>query len=118
MKHRKIIAALAAICMLTASLPLSGSVPETVYADETASEAPEYTEEMDELLCYRIYADHVEGGSVKYPREVPDQLTIPSEYAGLPVTAVYESGFSNCYAKEILLPETIERIEHDAFYPV
>ncbi len=44
------------------------------------------------------------------------ELEVPSEFDGHKVTAVYTTGFTNCQASYIVLPETVTEIRKGAFY--
>ena len=49
-------------------------------------------------------------------RNLPEKLIIPSEYAGIPVTNIADSGFRNCpYLQEVCVPASIAVIGNYAF---
>ena len=43
-------------------------------------------------------------------------ITIPSSFRNRAVVGIIKSGFSLCFAKQIVLPETLKYIEDNAFY--
>lgn len=45
-----------------------------------------------------------------------DTVTVPDTLGGCPVDSAYMGAFSNCYAKKIILPETVTLIREGTFY--
>ena len=44
------------------------------------------------------------------------EVTVPSEFDGLPVTGVYPTAFTTCTAEKIILPEGVKELREMSFY--
>ena len=44
------------------------------------------------------------------------EVTVPSEFGGLPVTGVYPTAFTTCTAEKIVLPEGVKELREMSFY--
>ena len=70
-----------------------------------------------EGLTYTANADGTSLCITGYADECPSALVIPAEIDGLPVTAIGENAFENCYEVEsVVLPDTITLIDAEAFF--
>ena len=73
----------------------------------------------NEYLVFETLADGSLQVSADSSKEMPEEIVIPSEYNGKPVTAIEESGFAINRArglKRIVIPEGVESIGENAFY--
>ena len=73
----------------------------------------------NEYLVFETLADGSLQVSADSSKEMPEEIVIPSEYEGKPVTAIEESGFALNRAeglKRIVIPEGVKRIGENAFY--
>ena len=107
---KRIISAIMALCVGTAALPMTNLIPLTVAAVEDYSVV-----ETDHCLAYRVYADHAEvyKQNPYYESLLSEELVIPSEIEGKPVTVI--SNLSYYPMRSITLPDTITRIGSSAF---
>lgn len=79
--------------------PAIWEVPEQALAETGASEGSAQPAEA----------------SAESEEEYPEEIVIPAEFAGIPVTSIGERAFSGCMAKKIILPDTIDCMEERAF---
>ena len=73
----------------------------------------------NEYLVFETLADGSLQVSADSGKEMPEEIVIPSEYEGKPVTAIEESGFALNRAeglKRIVIPEGVTSIGENAFY--
>lgn len=110
----------ALVCFLVLSLLCSAFtiafMPAAVKAQAQtppADEQPPSTAYSEGLDFYTIedgtYGVMVSDFSIQY-------AIIPEEYEGIPVTEVFDYGFSYCTElEEVFIPKTVKRIGYDAF---
>lgn len=73
----------------------------------------------NECLVFETLSDGSLQVSADSSKEMPEEIVIPSEYEGKPVTAIEESGFALNRAeglKRIVIPEGVTSIGENAFY--
>ena len=73
----------------------------------------------NECLVFETLSDGSLQVSADSSKEIPEEIVIPSEYEGKPVTAIEESGFALNRAeglKRIVIPEGVTSIGENAFY--
>lgn len=104
MKNKKALSLVLSAGMLFSAAAFS--VPTAVYADVQLQDSPLSYEnngyEIKITTCDNSYSGEV---------------TVPSEIDGLPVTVIGEGAFKNCFrVKKLELPETLVRVEHEAFF--
>lgn len=113
MTTKKILAGIMAASMMLSASPVCprncGSLL-TAYAEEV-----EYIGEAEkDGLIYILYADHAELAKTVNPEF--DEVIIPEEIDGLPVTVIGDGTFCDCYElQSVSLPDTIEKIGKSAF---
>ena len=91
--------------------------PEELAFEEVTEEIPQTEEAEAQVRVWDVYKNRAE--LVKIETKEEGTITIPSEYNGLPVTALrYKKSVgdsSASYAVKIVIPDTVERIDAGFF---
>ena len=108
---KKFIAAVMAFCIVGGSLPaVYSSAPECA----VTAFAADYEEITDGYLKYRVYEDYAAVGISD--QTVEDEIVIPSEVNGVPVTEILPYAFYGCLnLKSIIIPDSVTSIDEYAF---
>ena len=80
------------------------------YAQKELSELDKVTVEN---YTYARFDDHV---YIVQCTAADKEVTVPSEFEGLPVTGAYPTAFSTCTAEKIVLPEGVKELREMSFY--
>ena len=100
--------------MLTVSVPRLPVQETTVIQASAEEEYEDYTEDVYRSLVYKKYADYIEISG--YTDEAENEITIPAEIDGLPVTSIGTLAFSNFYSlTSVIIPDGVTTIGNRAF---
>ncbi len=124
MKKRRMMSAITACAVLFGAAAFVPEVKETAVMTANAVEIPErFTTiscdlgDFGSLQCEK-YEDHIKlvKFSLRLHRYMPEELVIPSEIDGLPVTVIGSALFQHKSGVEsLIIPDTVTLIEKDAF---
>ena len=102
--------------LLAISVVLGGAAPTAVKPQDyviSASAAEEYTEGTYDVLKYKNYGDYIE---ISDCDEAADEVVIPSEIDGVPVTSIGDEAFQECTRlTSITIPDSVISIGISAF---
>ena len=106
---------LAAGALLAAPIQLPGLVVSaSAEVEPETPTGPDY--DAESFLTYTLSPDGKEYYVSGYTGEVVDELVIPAEYQGKPVTKIGDNAFSsNLNIKNVKLPDTIVEIGYECF---
>ena len=83
----------------------------------TLTSSPTISSTPESPLTYTAYADHVEITGYGLSIGLPENLTIPAQLEGKPVTVIGENAFEGCKGlQNVSLPDSITSIEAYAFF--
>ena len=105
---KKIIACLLLMGTLVCLFGCGGSKKE----EETTTPSV-----VDGYFTYELLEDGTYAVKATDTSDFPDEVTIPSSFDGIAVTAIADSGFSQrANLRKITVPESISRLPYAAFY--
>lgn len=91
-------------------------VRKSFYIGTEGKPSDEYTfKEKDELYDFYLNYDKT-GYRIRLKDKSVTEALIPSSYNGLPVTEIYDNGFSNSNVVTVYIPRSIKKIGSRAFY--
>lgn len=112
MNMKKFVAGVLACCMVGGVMPTAERISDN-YA-VTVSAADEWEYGTYESFTYKNYGDHIE--IALYDGE-EQEVVIPDEIEGLPVTVIGSDSFKGCSRITTLtIPDSVTSIESSAFY--
>ena len=115
MKPKRLISLLVAVCMMITMLPLSAV---TAFAADTSSSTGGTASYGDYAYDYTINTEDGTATITKF-RVLVDgsyDITIPTDFGGLPVTAIGDDAFRDCSAlKKVTIPQSVTSIGDSAF---
>lgn len=104
--------------VMSTAIGLSSAIVPNVYAADfselqSVSTKNETYNDVDNLI-YANYGDHVT--IIGVMEKTADEIAIPAEIEGVPVTEIYKSAFLNCPNLElVIIPNTVKTIGDCAF---
>lgn len=94
----------------------NSGVRKCYYIGTEGKPSDEYTfKEKDELYDFFLNYDKT-GYRIRLKDKGVTEALIPSSYNGLPVTEIYDNGFSNSNVVTVYIPRSIKKIGSRAFY--
>ena len=106
---KKLIACLLAIATLTCLVACGPAKKD----DKNNKE----NREVDGYFTYILQEDGTYSITATNPNDFPEEVTVPSSFNGIPVTALADSAFSSCAnLRKITIPDSITRLPYAAFY--
>ncbi len=114
MKIRKIITGIMTSALLFSVVPVySNNIVPAVPLTASAEGEADYTEGTYESLTYKKYSDHIE---ISDCDEKAEEVIIPAEIEGLPVTSIGKNAFYSCKnLTSITILNSVTSIGDDAF---
>ena len=106
---------LAAILAVSIVFGAGTIVPDSAdHKSMQACASSEYTEGTYEFLKYKNYGDYIE---ISYCSILAEEVVIPSELDGVPVTVIGDSSFWNCKSlTSVIIPDSVVSIDNGVFW--